>query len=82
LVNVPGHHELTDAEWALLAPLMPADAPKGKKWADHRKVINAILLPHPHRHPLAGPARTLRPLGNRRRTAPPLVHGRHLAADC
>jgi transposase len=44
LVNVPGRHELTDAEWALLAPLMPADAPKGKKWADHRKVINAILF--------------------------------------
>ncbi|MCY9785704.1 hypothetical protein KIK06_17600 [Nocardiopsis sp. EMB25] len=41
---MPGRHELTDAEWALLAPLMPDDAPKGKKWADHRKVINAILF--------------------------------------
>lgn len=44
MVNVPGRHELTDAEWALLAPLMPADAPKGKRWADHRRVINAILF--------------------------------------
>ncbi|WP_394354444.1 transposase [Nocardiopsis sinuspersici] len=23
---------------------MPTDAPKGKKWADHRKIINAILF--------------------------------------
>jgi transposase len=28
-------------------------------------------VPCPHRDPLAGPARTLRPLGDRRRTAPP-----------
>ncbi|WP_046472558.1 IS5 family transposase, partial [Allosalinactinospora lopnorensis] len=39
-----GRHELTDAEWALLAPLMPADPPKGGRWADHRRVINAILF--------------------------------------
>ncbi|MFE1101982.1 transposase [Nocardiopsis alba] len=39
-----GRHELSDAEWALLAPLMPADPHKGKKWADHRKVINGILF--------------------------------------
>ncbi|WP_394356414.1 IS5 family transposase [Spiractinospora alimapuensis] len=37
-------HELTDEEWALLAPLMPAHPHKGKRWADHRKVINAILF--------------------------------------
>ena len=41
---MPGRHELTDAEGALLAPLMPADPHKGKKWADHRRVINAICL--------------------------------------
>src|SRR5699024_1049106 len=44
VVDVPGRHELSDAEWALLAPLLPTDAPKGKKWADHRKIINAILF--------------------------------------
>ncbi|NYI96971.1 transposase [Streptomonospora nanhaiensis] len=36
-------HELTEAEWDLLAPLMPAHPRKGKRWADHRRVINAIL---------------------------------------
>ncbi|MBR8745568.1 hypothetical protein DSY14_28450, partial [Nocardiopsis sp. MG754419] len=44
VVDVPGRHELTDAEWALLTPLLPTNAPKGKKWADHRKIINAILF--------------------------------------
>jgi len=81
VVDVPGRHELTDAEWALLAPFMPAEAPKGKKWADHRKIINAILLARPHRRPLAGSTRALRPLGDRSRTPPPLVPGRHLAKD-
>lgn len=37
-------HELTDAEWDLLAPLTPADPPKGGRWADHRRIINAILF--------------------------------------
>lgn len=36
-------HELTDAEWALLEPLMPAQPRQGHRWADHRTVINGIL---------------------------------------
>lgn len=44
VVDVPGRHELSDAEWALLAPLLPTNPRKGKKWADHRKIINAILF--------------------------------------
>ena len=26
------HHELTDEEWALLAPLLPPDPPRGGRW--------------------------------------------------
>lgn len=36
-------HELTDAEWALLAPLLPGHPRQGHRWADHRTVINGIL---------------------------------------
>ncbi|CAL9371866.1 hypothetical protein SUDANB121_00889 [Nocardiopsis dassonvillei] len=40
---MPGRREPTDAGWALPAPLMPADPRKGEEWADHRKIINAVL---------------------------------------
>jgi transposase len=36
-------HELTDQEWALLAPLMPSQPRQGHRWADHRVVTNGIL---------------------------------------
>ncbi len=36
-----GRFELTDAEWDLLAPLLPADPPRGGRWKDHRTVISA-----------------------------------------
>jgi transposase len=35
--------ELTDAEWELLAPLLPVSDGPGGRWADHRKVISGIL---------------------------------------
>lgn len=35
-------HELTDAQWALLAPLMPPRS-RGRAWADHRTVVNGVL---------------------------------------
>jgi transposase len=37
-------HELTDEEWALLAPLLPAHPRQGHRWNDHRVVINGILF--------------------------------------
>jgi transposase len=49
LGNVPASHEstdtheLSDSEWELLRPVLPADPAKGGRWADHRRVINAIL---------------------------------------
>jgi transposase len=37
--------ELTDDEWARLAPLLPAMTPKqGGRWRDHRQVLNGILF--------------------------------------
>jgi transposase len=36
-------HELTDAEWALLEPLLPGNPRQGHRWADHRTVLNGIL---------------------------------------
>ena len=35
--------DLTNEEWAVLAPLLPAQPVQGRRWRDHRQVINAIL---------------------------------------
>jgi transposase len=39
-----GRHELTDAQWEKIAPLLPANGRPGGRWADHRTVINGILF--------------------------------------
>ena len=37
--------ELTDEEWARLAPLLPAMTPRrGGRWRDHRQVLNGSLF--------------------------------------
>ena len=37
-------HDLTDAEWALLEPLLPDRTPqRGGQWGDHRHVVNGVL---------------------------------------
>src|SRR4051794_39265483 len=38
-----GRHELTDAAWARIEPLLPDTGKRGGRWRDHRQVINAIL---------------------------------------
>src|SRR4051812_33673701 len=38
-----GRHELTDAAWARIEPLLPKTGQRGGRWRDHRQVINAIL---------------------------------------
>jgi transposase len=40
---MPGRGELTDAAWAVLAPLLPPNGKRGGQWLDHRRVINGIL---------------------------------------
>ena len=37
-------HDLTDEEWQRLLPMMPADARRGRRWSNHRMVINGILF--------------------------------------
>ena len=42
---VNGRFELTDAEYATIAVLLPSMAPqRGGRWRDHRQVINGILF--------------------------------------
>lgn len=36
-------HDLTDEQWALLEPLLPVDARQGRRWADHRLVIDGVF---------------------------------------
>jgi len=36
-------HDLTDAEWALLEPLLPPHPRQGHRWNDHRVVIGGIF---------------------------------------
>jgi transposase len=38
------HHDLSEEEWQRLRPLLPADPPRGGRWADHRTVINGIFF--------------------------------------
>src|SRR3712207_7502193 len=40
---MPGRGELTDAAWAVIAPLLPTNGRRGKQWKGHRTVINGIL---------------------------------------
>ena len=39
----PRRHELSDAEWALLAPLLPAARTAGRYCRDHRAVLSGML---------------------------------------
>ena len=37
-------HDLTDAEWVRLEPLLPAHPRQGHRWNDHRLVINGVFF--------------------------------------
>lgn len=34
---------ITDAMWGRIKPLMPADPVRGRRWADHRRTLEAIV---------------------------------------
>ena len=38
-----GRGELTDKAWARIEPLLPPGESGGRRWRDHRQVINGIL---------------------------------------
>src|SRR5258707_4186331 len=37
-------HDLSDAEWARLEPLLPGHPRQGHRWNDHRLVIDGIFF--------------------------------------
>ena len=37
-------HDLSDAEWERLSPLLPVNPRQGGRWADHRMVINGVFF--------------------------------------
>lgn len=38
-----GRGEVTDRAWARIEPLLPVGSGPGRRWRDHRQVLNAIL---------------------------------------
>ena len=42
--SVVRRHELSEAEWARLAPLLPAVTTRGRPYQDHRRVLNGMLF--------------------------------------
>lgn len=36
-------HELTDAQWKRIEPLLPGNGRPGGQWAEHRKVVSGVL---------------------------------------
>jgi transposase len=36
-------HALSDAEWAVLEPLLPEDPRQGHRWSDHRVVLDGVF---------------------------------------
>lgn len=42
--NPGDRHDLADAEWARLEPLLPDRTPqRGGRWADHRRALNGVF---------------------------------------
>jgi predicted DNA-binding transcriptional regulator YafY/transposase len=41
--DVPGDHELNDAQWRLIQPVLPSSAARGRPRSDERNIINGIL---------------------------------------
>ena len=41
--DVHDRHDLTDEQWQMLEPHLPRSTKAGRPWADHRRVVNAVL---------------------------------------
>ncbi len=37
-------HELADAQWRMIEPLLSANVRPGGQWSDHRTVVNGVLF--------------------------------------
>src|SRR5262249_60205082 len=63
-------HDLTDAEWVRLGPLLPGHPRQGHRWNDHRLVINGIFFRNRAGCPwrdLPGPYGNWKTISNRHR---------------
>jgi transposase len=58
-------HDLTDAEWAWLEPLLPRHPRQGHRWNDHRLVMDGIFFRTRGGLPVAGPAGADRKMADR-----------------
>jgi hypothetical protein len=70
-------HDLSDAEWAMLEPVLPGRTPRraGRR-ADHRLVVSGVFLADADGLAVAGSGRAARALEDRLQPAPALVRGR------
>jgi hypothetical protein len=67
-------HELTDAQWELIADLMPRPGRRsGARWRDHRQVVNGLMWKLATRSPMARPPRSLWPMADSRRALQPVA---------
>ena len=44
LCGVVGRGDLTNAEWAVLEPLLPVGGRRGGRWSGHRRVIDGVFF--------------------------------------
>nr|WP_316774091.1 transposase [Streptomyces sasae] len=47
--------------WNRIEPLLPADPVRGRRWADHRRTLEAVAWKYRTSSPWPGPARGARP---------------------
>ena len=74
--------DLTEAEWTILAPLIPAAKPGGRpRTTDMREVVNAIFYMPAERVPMADAPDRLSAPPDRLPLFPDLAPGRRLGAD-
>ncbi|WP_405945219.1 MULTISPECIES: transposase [unclassified Streptomyces] len=75
-------HELSDAEWEFVRPLLPRSE-RGRKRLDDRTVLNGIIWKFRTGAAWrdAGRTRSVRILGHAAHSLPPMGQGRHRRAD-
>ncbi|WP_354671327.1 transposase [Streptomyces sp. S.PB5] len=73
-------HELADADWEFVRPLLP-ESLRGRKRLDDRRVLNGIVWKSRTGTGLARCVRAVRPVADAAHPLSPLGPGRHVRAD-
>ena len=66
-------HELTDAQWARVEPLLPANGRRGGQWGDHRPLVNGMVWRLKTGAPWREVPARLRPVADGVRAVQPVV---------